>query len=425
MTIGVSKLPILKSSEIKVDKKLGHGGFCTVLAVRKIMLSKDEHPVQNTTSNSSSSSSSSSCSNTTPTLISQEKTRSKFRKQFHDYENKYFSKIVVPGYNNSKQNNLDPMDQKPPRVALKRLKDCLKKDDDRYKTGIEDLMSEIEMLSRLNHPNIISIYAIGQEDDEYDDNKVFQPTFCVIDQLRGTLRTRLHKWNDDIGIKIFKSHQTFNEVWLERLVVLLRIADALSYMHSKGVVHRDINPDNIGFTYDNDVKIFDFGLAKALFDDKGEVNKAQVDELYDLTGVTGTLRYMSPEVGLGMPYGLKVDVYSFALVMHEVLSLQKPFIHVKAPVFQDQVMKGGLRPPLDESWPLGITMLISDMWSSDIGRRPTSKQVLDRLGSILRGTDVDLFPVKNDWRARIGNTLNSVADELKTLGEKYMDGERG
>ena len=409
-----STLPILKSTEIKVDKKLGHGGFCTVLAVRKITVAKDNHHVTN---------------NTTALITTQQqqKARSRFQKQFHDYENKYFSKIVVPGYNTSRNNEIDPMDQRPPRIALKRLKECLKKDDDRYITGVQDLMSEINMLSRLNHPNIISIYAIGLQVDDnqsIENHEAFQPTFCVIDQLRGTLRNKFHKWNDDISMKLFKAHEMFRKVWLERLVVLMRVADALTYMHRKGIVHRDINPDNIGFTFDNDVKIFDFGLAKVL-NELEDTKRAHGDELYDLTSVTGTLRYMSPEVGLGMPYGLKVDVYSFALVMYETLSLQKPFIYVKAPMFKDQVMKGGLRPTLDESWPPGIKMLISDMWSSDIGRRPTSEQVFNRLGSILRGDDDELFPVKNDWRARIGNAMNAVADDLKTLGEKYMDGERG
>jgi serine/threonine protein kinase len=106
---------------------------------------------------------------------------------------------------------------------------------------------------------------------------------------------------------------------------------------------------------------------------------------------------MAPEVALDLPYGFKVDVYSLGLVMHEVLSLTKPFIHVQPQSFVEEVMRGGLRPSMDEAWPCAIKTLLQEMWASDSGKRPSSSFVVDRLGKLLRGDDYDLYPCKAGW----------------------------
>jgi len=113
------------------------------------------------------------------------------------------------------------------------------------------------------------------------------------------------------------------------------------------------------------------------------------------------IRYMSPEVALGQPYGFKVDVYSLSIVMHEILSLNKPYIAIKdIDSFNREVMRGGQRPPLDESWPPMIQDLLGRMWSSDSMERPSSREVVGILGQILRGDDCDLFPSARGTRSR-------------------------
>lgn len=498
-----SKLPILKRSEVIVDKKLGSGGFCSVFSIRKFQLQsslgKDDEEFDGavvdedtsatvtavtTTAVTQKNTTHDNSSSTTTTIMA----RNMLQTQFQDYEQLYFAKIVLPGSNtvvtvqrtNQFQKSIltDLKHPKPPRVAIKQIKHSLTKNPTslRYKTGLQDLISEIHILEQLHHPHIIGIYALGYDDDEMDHeddekdhkddnsttdkgiqggtitsinnkNHVFQPSFCILDQLRSTLRNRMYKWKDDMGKATLQqmfqmkndnpSRNVRNQIWLERLVVLLRIADAIKYMHQQGIVHRDINPDNIGFTDDNIVKIFDFGLAKRLVfgakqgddtktscpptkEEHDDENDPMQDTLWQLTSKTGTLRYMSPEVGLSMPYGFKVDVYSLGIVIQEVLSLNKPFIHVNPSVFEDQVMKGGLRPSLDESWPIGIRKLISDMWSSDIGRRPSSSNVVKTLEMILRGKDEDLYPEYHNWTKKLGNKLESFAEDLKVVGSLYI-----
>jgi len=396
-------VPVLTSTEINVvGDILGEGGFCTVSAVRRIKLLDD---------------------NDRPSLPGaqlyigmddDEKVDAgrNFATQFECYEKKYYTdhKIVLPG----RTPPIDPMDtvQLPPRLALKRVKSSLKKK--KYQIGVNDLMAEVSVLSKCSHPNIITLYAVGCDEDRERRNEdgdgdgsissSLSISFAVIDQLRSTLKNKLYKWKEDRGVGIIQSKKAVHRLWLERMVDIKKVADAIQYLHSKGFVHRDINPANIGYTDDDVVKLFDFGLAKFVSGDE-HINRATSSKddddnaIFDLTGCTGTLRYMAPEIALGLPYGLKVDVHSFAILMHEILSLSKPYIRLQANNFHDKVVVEGLRPSLDESWPLGIRDLLKKMWSRDSGQRLSSKDVMEILGNLLRGKDDDLYPTT--WMDRL------------------------
>ena len=96
---------------------------------------------------------------------------------------------------------------------------------------------------------------------------------------------------------------------IERLRLMRELASALEFLHSGDAIsggvmvcHRDVKPDNLGITPDRRLKLLDFGLAVAL--EKGE----QATDVYELTGETGSRRYMAPEVCLSEPYGVAVDV---------------------------------------------------------------------------------------------------------------------
>ncbi len=400
-------IPLLKANEVGViEKVLGSGGFCTVSPVRWVNIN-----AQNFESSSES----------------QLNARSGVAKQFKDYEEKYHSSknIVVPGYTTPKL--VDPTEQKPPRVALKRVKPSLKQE--RYIVGVNDLVAEASILAQCSHPNIISLYAVGHDSSEDEQNdcdhhqtsSLVPPriSFVIIDQLRSTLRNRMYKWKESRGVtpSIMRSKKAVHDLWLERLVVIIKVADAIRYLHSKGFVHRDIHPDNIGFTDDDVVKLFDFGLAKSV-GREGKNNDVTSDggvdgddnQLFDLTSMTGTLRYMSPEVALELPYGFKVDIYSLALVMHEILSLAKPFLLIKEPTaFTQKVSREGFRPPLDNAWPDTIQELLQQMWSSDSAKRPSSREVVDRLGALLRGSDDELYPNTHEtWGYRFAKQIEGL-----------------
>jgi len=159
----------------------------------------------------------------------------------------------------------------------------------------------------------------------------------------------------------------------ERLVAAYGLAAAIQYLHDKKIVHRDLKPDNIGFDIRGDVEIFDFGLAKEL----KQMDLLDADEnLYHLTGFTGTVLYMAPEVYKKKPYNQSVDIYSFAICLWEMFSFCAPFNDCKSlDMFENIVINKGYRPQVEEKWPLPIKLLLNRSWSSNMKERPSAENV--------------------------------------------------
>jgi serine/threonine protein kinase len=122
----------------------------------------------------------------------------------------------------------------------------------------------------------------------------------------------------------------------------------------------------MGFDGEGILKIFDFGLAKELKD-----SERTEDGLYQMTGMTGALRYMAPEVGLGNPYNLSADVYSWSMIMWYILALEPPFGMYTPDMIADRVFKRGSRPAIFRSWPETIANVMQRAWSPDISFRPS------------------------------------------------------
>ena len=137
---------------------------------------------------------------------------------------------------------------------------------------------------------------------------------------------------------------------------------------------RNQKPDNIGFTNDGLLKIFDFGLAKELRDDE-----RVGDGLYNMTGCTGSIRYMSPENLQGKPYNLKTDVYSWAMIMWNILALEPPFALYTEQMIIDRVCNRGYRPKIFSTWSDRMAKTIRTSWSANYLERPTFAKISDEL----------------------------------------------
>ena len=177
---------------------------------------------------------------------------------------------------------------------------------------------------------------------------------------------------------------------------------SLSYSLSLycSIVYRDLKPDNIGFDIRGDLKIFDFGLARQLPDEKLD------NGVYKMTGDTGSPRYMAPEVALGHPYNETADVYSFGILLHQICSLETPFEGFTMKMFDKMVVRGGCRPKCDPKWPPRIQSLIQNCWSANISKRPSMHDVMEILREDLyehtgRAVQEDLHDVS-------GKTQNSL-----------------
>lgn len=175
---------------------------------------------------------------------------------------------------------------------------------------------EVNLLARLKHDHINGIVGVG----------VLPGTnsYCAMLELVETTLTDALKLN--VVGKSLLTRTYVRSSWCnkDRFRICCEIASAVNYLHSRGairnsvVVHRDLKPDNVGITSARRCLLLDFGLAVALRVE-GSVND---EDTYEMTGLTGSRRYMAPEVCKKQPYGIPVDVYSLALVVWEVLALK-------------------------------------------------------------------------------------------------------
>lgn len=133
-----------------------------------------------------------------------------------------------------------------------------------------------------------------------------------------------------------------------------------------------------GFSLDGTVKLIDFGLAKI-------VENASVDstEAYEMSGETGSLRYMAPEVADALPYNAGADVYSFGIILWELNASKKPYEGLNRELFYERVVHGGERPAFHRKWPKDLNDLMSECWDADMRNRPTFRSVVGRLDAML------------------------------------------
>eukprot|EP00483_Globobulimina_turgida_P007672 UN07687 len=158
---------------------------------------------------------------------------------------------------------------------------------------------------------------------------------------------------------------------------------ALAYLHDHAipgriVIHRDLKPDNLVFSSQGLLKIIDFGLGKVV------KRKYRVrSTMYQMTGGTGSLRYMAPEVANHKEYNEKVDVYSLCLILWEMIARTKPFLPLKRADFYARVIDQAERPDLDNlDCPETLTTLMRQTWHYDPHRRLSAREMLANLQAI-------------------------------------------
>ncbi|MEP6707398.1 MAG: alpha/beta fold hydrolase [Pyrinomonadaceae bacterium] len=183
------------------------------------------------------------------------------------------------------------------KVALKMLPDFFTRDDER----VRRFQQEARAASALNHPNIITIYEIGEIDSRH---------FIATEFIEG--ETLLRRMTNS-PMKI-----------VEVLDVATQVARALSAAHQAGIAHRDIKPGNIMLRPDGVVKVLDFGLAK-LTEQKGDDLEAATLVHTKQGIVMGTAHYMSPEQARGQKMDARTDIFSLGVVIYEMVTGRVPF----------------------------------------------------------------------------------------------------
>ena len=165
--------------------------------------------------------------------------------------------------------------------------------------ALENSLNEVKLWSTLRHPNLVQF--LGASFDFVNNN------FYILLQKVGTgltLQNLLADKNRTMNASLKNS-------------ITSQLIHAIKFLHkcNPPIIYRDLKPDNIMLDEFNQLKLTDFGLSRFMPE----------EEDYAMTGETGTIRYMAPEVYLKQPYGLKADVYSLGLILYYLTTRQKPF----------------------------------------------------------------------------------------------------
>jgi len=224
---------------------------------------------------------------------------------------------------------------------------------------VERFKREAQSAAALSHPNIVSIFDRGtSEDGTYYIAMEYLPGGTLKDRItkRGALPPRT------------------------AAAVALQIAEALCAAHERGVIHRDIKPHNILITESGDVKVTDFGIARA----------ASSSTMTRTGSILGTAHYISPEQAMGEPVGPASDLYSLGVVLYEMLTGELPFDAETPLGIAMKHVSGYLRPPkeVNPQVPEGINAITVRLLAKDpLDRYSSDAELIEDLERFLAGLE--------------------------------------
>jgi serine/threonine protein kinase len=247
------------------------------------------------------------------------------------------------------------------RIALK----VLPVDYTRDKYRLRRFQQEAQAASALNHPNILTIHELGEE-----DGRQFIATEFVDGE---TLRQRLKRLPVNLS---------------ETLDTAIQIASALSAAHQADIVHRDIKPENIMLRRDGYVKVLDFGLAKLTEQNEPTAGGAEENTDHSSGLLLGTVKYMSPEQARGMNVDARSDIFSFGVVLYEMIAGRAPFEGETTGDLIAAILKQ-MPPPISNA-PGQLQSLVSKALSKDTkDRYQTIQELIIDLRTVKEGWDLN------------------------------------
>ncbi len=244
-------------------------------------------------------------------------------------------------------------------VAIKRLRTDLASDA----TFQARFRREAQSAASLNHPAIVSVYDTGEE-LATDGSGIAQP-YIVMEFVAGrTLRDILRE-----GRKILPERA---------LEITSGVLSALDYSHRAGIIHRDIKPGNVMLTPSGDVKVMDFGIARAIADASSTMTQT--------AAVVGTAQYLSPEQARGETVDARSDLYSAGCLLYELLTGRPPFVgdspvavayqHVREPAVPPSDHDTDLTPEIDAIVLKALAKRVEDRYQTAAAMRADIERYL-------------------------------------------------
>lgn len=271
-------------------------------------------------------------------------------------------------------------------------------------SAIADFRQEIAILGKLRHPNICLL--LGYSLTNRHEVMISELMKCSLQDVLRSLS----------GAKLSQKRA---------IRYAIQLAKGMNYLHTckPPILHRDLKPGNLLLDFHDTLKVTDFGLAKLRpdsspgtglgadgADPSGKDGSSDAVALYDtdgkylsfedMTGETGSYRYMAPEVFQHKPYGRPVDVYSFALILYYMLSSDLPWPGTDGLKAGQKAAFKNDRPPLPRHWDEKITQLLRASWDADPALRPSFAAVLTEL------TEYHAFAFKQDYTDALAPPTN-------------------
>ncbi|XP_056449757.1 mitogen-activated protein kinase kinase kinase 12 [Gadus chalcogrammus] len=257
--------------------------------------------------------------------------------------------------------------------------------------------TEIKHLRKLKHPNIITFKGVCTQAPCY----CILMEYCAQGQLYEVLRA---------GRKITPS-----------LLVdwAMGIAGGMNYLHLHKIIHRDLKSPNMLITHDDLVKISDFGTSRELSEKSTKMSFA------------GTVAWMAPEVIRNEPVSEKVDIWSFGVVLWEMLTGEIPYKDVDSSAIIWGIGNNSLQLPIPDSCPDGFKILLRQCWNIKPRNRPSFRQILLHLdiasADILSTPQETYFKSQAEWREEVKQHFEKIKSEgtcIHRLDEELVNRRR-
>ncbi|KAL3345884.1 hypothetical protein AABB24_024696 [Solanum stoloniferum] len=216
---------------------------------------------------------------------------------------------------------------------------------------VKEFSQEVFIMRKIRHKNVVQFIGACTR----------SPNLCIVTEFmtRGSIYTFLHKQRGAFKLPTL-------------LKVAIDVSKGMSYLHQNNIIHRDLKTANLLMDEHGVVKVGDFGVARV---------QTQTGVM---TAETGTYRWMAPEVIEHKPYDHKADVFSFGIVLWELLTGEIPYAYLTPLQAAIGVVQQGLRPTIPKSTHPKLAELLEKCWQQDPTQRPDFSEILDILKQLIR-----------------------------------------